>query len=306
MDGVGLESLLNRAKQLAEDKDSHNFAKTIATAEGLASADDDRRQLYKAEIVGLRKVNNYKIALEVTEQAEELFDGSEFENDVLRNRGIILARMGRYKEAIDILRELTKSSMIEQSIKAHTNLIWVYVMQYARKDKKIYLDKAEESSNRLLELMESYEPGDRLYKVILTNLGHLYFNQNEYDKALEVYQEQKEKLTEEKDYPIVYNNLAAVLLEKNNTELAEEYLDIALRYAERYDNHKEIAENCLVRAKIAMRSEDYHQVKDYYIVAYDSLCDANDLSKACLVFKDMQKIDFKVNNESINRLSKKI
>lgn len=306
MDGVSFEKLVKKAREFAEEKNPHKFAKNIAIAETLATTDDEKRQLYKTEIIGLRRVNNHETALEVTEKAEELFDDVKFKYDVLRNRGIALGKIGEDAKAVDIFKEILGSDIQEQILKAHINLVWIFLRLYVRDGEQIYIKKAEEHCNSILDILESHEPDDRVYKVFLTNLGTLYYNQGDYDKALEVFEEQKEKFNNDKDLPIIYNNLASILIEKYEIKSAEEYLHKALFLAEQTHNYQQIGENYMLRAQIAMTKEDYIQVKDNYVVAYDNFCEANDLAKACLVYKDIQNIDFKVNNESLDKLTRKL
>ena len=306
MEEKKLENLLQDAINFAKKKELHGFSKNIGIAVNYCSTDDDKRQLLITEIDGLVKNSRFKEALEVTEKAGEYFtNGDEdFKNDVLMNRGVILGQLGEYDRAIKLLNQLTSSNIVEIKIEAYTNLAWIYILLYGREDDEKYLIKAEDICNQVLEKSESVELKESIHKALLTNLGCVYYNQGKYEKALEVFQEQKEKFAGEDKYPIIYNNIASVLVKINRIAEAKEYLHKALLKAESQKSYFDIAENYMISAEIAMLDEDYVQVKDNYVVAYDYFVKANNLEKACSVFQKIQRVDFEVSNESLGKLSK--
>ena len=157
-----------------------------------------------------------------------------------------------------------------------------------------------------MELLETCELSDRNYNIFLTNLGCLYYRQEKYEKSLEVFMELKDKLVDEGNYAITHNNIASVLVEENRIKEAKEYLHKALLKAEQLKDYNEIAENYMVEAEIAMIDEDYNRVRDNYVVAYDYFVKAKNLQKACMVLKDIQSVDFRVNNESLDKLSRQL
>ena len=92
----------------------------------------------------------------MTERAQEVFEDGDFQFDVLRNKGITLGQLGEYDKAIDVFNELIFSANPEQRIKAHVNLVWVYITLYKKDKEQLYLKNAEKHSDKVFELKESY------------------------------------------------------------------------------------------------------------------------------------------------------
>lgn len=298
-----IQIYLDKARDSREKKDLMSFAGHIAIAKYLAKDTATLRTILEEEVKGLYSLYQYPKVLSLVDEAIELMDDAIVRLNLVRIKGLSLARTGEYQAAIEIFQQLAEEEDRKVQIWGYGNLGLVYLLIAKFKLAREQLGLAEEYCLKGLELSKEFD--QKLYTECLRNLGNVYWYNNQFSKALKTFLEvQKHNCG---DDPKNLNNIAATYVSLRDINLAEKYVDMAEMLAERERDLFEIAQSNLIRGRIEEEvSEDFIKAKDFYLVAFDYYIEAHALQDALKTYSRIVRVDQKINEESVHVLVQKM
>jgi len=138
-----------------------------------------------------------------------------------------------------------------------------------------YLDDALLNYSRSLRLAK-YLGSKRMQGSLLNNIGDIYYNKGELDKALNYYEESLSLPTNEKGRAITYNNIAVIYNEKGDYQKAIEYFHKAIEISEEYGDYHGVSESELNLGDTYRGIKDYENAKKYLSEGLESAKEAGD------------------------------
>ena len=298
-----LSIYLNNAKNSLTAKNLVNFVSNIAVAKYLAKDNDELLgEVLFEEAGGLYKLQEYANAHEVICQAlANQFVTGEKRTELLRKKGIVLGKLGSYKEALSIFQELSQNELPRVRILGLINLAWIYVYLYQRSGEQRYLTKARVNCEEAISIFQVYTD-PVLEKEVLVNLGNAYWYAGDPENALKTFLD-AHRLGEED--PKILNNIAAAYVSLGDGHKAREYLRKAELLAEDTKNYFELAQSNLIHGRMAEKLlEDYMQAKDAYLVAFDCFIQSNALPESCKCLDSILQLNQRINSESMDLLAR--
>ena len=288
-----LQPKLNKYNKLKKDFAKHqellfNTAKRVSRLQGEHINDRIRRAidalnnglvreantiLNEAEEDAKNLLNEYKQSKEITEQKRQnLFisikELSLKATTIMADASILID--DRVKQAEDIY-ELADSIVqeINYAQKKYIDFLWDYsgfLSDYAR------YDKAIEIYNRLIKQCEDFYGKEHPDTAIsYNNIGVVYINRGDYDKALEYFKQALEIREKSIGKADSYNNIGIVYNNRGNYDKALEYLKQALDIYEKVlgKEHPDTAASYGNIGTIYANRGDYEKAVEYYKLAVD-------------------------------------
>jgi serine phosphatase RsbU (regulator of sigma subunit) len=187
------------------------------------------------------------------------------------NVGVILKEQKKYDEA---LLYFNKTIQIGISI----NDFKTQFVGYSNKG-NIYNEKAKLKNNKYLnqlaidnyikaqQVISKIEDGDYRNPIMLyANMGNVYADLNQYDKAIEYFSEAIMLVKENEFFPqaaLIYNNLTGIYLDLNDLKMAEKYLKEANDYSIKSQSSDDLAQSYQNYAR-------YYELKGDFANAFKS------------------------------------
>lgn len=294
---------LAQARTYLAEKDLVKFLQAVGVAEYIYQ---DEPQVLLATLMltveGLYEFNRYKEAFDVVTRALDLVEDHDQKYMLLRRKGILLGKLGKLDDAIAVFEEFLEGSV--SPIWGINNLAWTYLYKHQLDPaEKTYLHQALDYCQQAIKLFSPNDPPE-LNKSVLVNLGNVYWHLEEYQNALQVFQDARFYV---KDDPKVLNNIAATFVQLRQLEEAERYLDEAEHLAEASQNHFEAGESNLIHARIhEWILNDYMGAKDHFLIAFDKFNLANAIFEACKCFDNIIRLGDLLYRDSIDTLSQQL
>ena len=119
-----------------------------------------------------------------------------------------------------------------------------------------YLDDALLNYSRSLSLARNLGNTD-MQVALLSNIGGIYYNKGELDKALSYCEESLNLTTNENKKETLYNNIAVIYNKKGDYQKAIEYFHKAIEIGERYGEYRGVSIDKL------NLGDTYREIKDY-------------------------------------------
>jgi tetratricopeptide (TPR) repeat protein len=98
---------------------------------------------------------------------------------------------------------------------------------------------------------------------LLNDIGGIYKDKGELDKALSSYEESLRLETNEKEKASIYNNIAVVYYQKGDYQKAVKYFQKAIEIDEKYGNYHGVAIHKLNLGDTYIEMKDYEKAKKY-------------------------------------------
>lgn len=251
------------AKKLLEQKDLIGFIEKISNA--ILLSHDDKEMLAKSTFLkakGLVDFNQYKKALESIDEAINYNEGIELLK-LKKELGKVQVYLGELSGAIEIFEELlTKTDDIFFLIGIYINITWVSLISYKKELNKNMLNKAKkylDFANQHFDLLSN-----SIKTRILNNYGVYYFYREEYNKAIEIF-EDCIKYSDEKFLPYLYTNLAEMFLkieEESISKKAKEYLHLAEVLGTKYKKNIALGYTFYTKAMFELREDQFFRALD--------------------------------------------
>jgi tetratricopeptide (TPR) repeat protein len=181
--------------------------------------------------------------------------------------GVVLKEQKKGEDALAFFEKALsiakKNNLAEETYVSLTNIGNIYVDRYheGRSTYNIntslnYYQQAKEIAVKLLD-----DPNNRSNAIILLgNIGNIYADLKQYDKALAEYNEAL-KLMEITEFfgskSMIYNNLASVYVDIQKAKKAKKYIELANKAAIESDSPDDLMENYKMYSRLYELNDDY-------------------------------------------------
>lgn len=255
---------------------SLNLAKELKWEEGIANA---------KEVLAI----NYSVRFEYEKSNKYLFEALEYYESVNN-----LKKVGNIYTTLSINQTNTLNtsqalSYIDSSISKYKQINYVegLVMSYAnyaitlQQMSKYY--EAIETYFTILELIDKHNIEERRVEVT-SNIGNTYFHIGNYSQAEKYYKITIDLMADETVHKAsVYNNLAEVLVFRNELDEALEYLEQALSLNRQIGNMRFVSMNLANIGNIYLKKKEFQKAYSLLIESLDMANNLNSIENQMLI-----------------------
>lgn len=196
---------------------------------------------------------DYKRAIEAGRLAIKKYP---YNADAYNCLGLAYYKVGELKLAYENMK---KALSLTNNIK---ELMYIYKLVGMILEKMGYLDDALLNYSRSLSLARDLG-NTHMQATLLSNIGGIYNNKGELDKALSYCEESLNLTTNENEKETLYNNIAVIYNNKGDYQKAIEYFHKAIEIGERYGEYRGVSIDKLNLGDIYREIKDYKNAEKY-------------------------------------------
>jgi len=207
------------------------------------------------------------------------------------NVGVILKEQKKYDDALTYFNRTVQIGIDNHDFKTlfvgYSNKGNIYNEKAKADNKDFYNQLALENYTKAKDALSNFDNRDYRSAIILYgNIGNVYADLKQYDKAIVTFSEAVKLINESDFFPqsaLIYNNLAGVYLDMNNSAMAEKYLKLGNQISVE-----------------TQATDNLSQNYEYYSQYYDMIGDYHNAYKSYKLFKLYNDTLF--NSENTERL----
>lgn len=293
---------LHAAQNFIAERDYEGFVCAIAGAKILAAEDANINDVQYWYIKGLYKFGKYAVILKEVDNYLVIEHDDKKIAEVLQIKGVSKGKLGKNQEAHDIFEQLAKHEDVLARLGALNNLTWLYLQEYEKSGKDIYLDRIISICQAAAEEFDRIDESN-LKKMLVVRLGIAYLYKGQFELTLSCYLKALEFVPGD---PNALNNLASLYIRTGDTVQAGNYLEKAEKESEQRKNYIELAYIYQNYAELMELISDYSQAREYYLIALDYFVEERLSKQVYICLKHILRLDGVINIESISVISRKL